>query len=107
MGALGSLEHVEHDFAALRGLWRVWQPRETRSRQEDRRGGLLFAFRSIFQLSALPALSTLFRERLTAVLSGYRVLFRAFVNVVYLRRRGFEVETRLCHLIEKTFSTGC
>jgi glycosyltransferase involved in cell wall biosynthesis len=39
--------------------------------------------------------STLFRKRLTDVLSGYRVLSRAFVNVVYLRRGGFEVETEM------------
>jgi hypothetical protein len=32
---------------------------------------------------------------LTDVLSGYRVLSRAFVNVVYLRRGGFEVETEM------------
>ncbi len=39
--------------------------------------------------------SVLFRKRLTDVLSGYRVLSRSFVDVVYLRRGGFEVETEL------------
>ena len=39
--------------------------------------------------------SLLFRKRLTDVLSGYRVLSRTFVNMVYLRRGGFEVETEM------------
>lgn len=39
--------------------------------------------------------SILFRKRLTDVLSGYRVLSRSFVNMVYLRRGGFEVETEM------------
>jgi glycosyltransferase involved in cell wall biosynthesis len=39
--------------------------------------------------------SPLFRKRLTDVLSGYRVLSRTFVNMVYLRRGGFEVETEM------------
>jgi glycosyltransferase involved in cell wall biosynthesis len=39
--------------------------------------------------------SVLFRKRLTDVLSGYRVLSRSFVDVVYLRRGGFEVETEM------------
>jgi len=39
--------------------------------------------------------SILFRKRLTDVLSGYRVLSRSFVKVVYLRRGGFEVETEM------------
>lgn len=39
--------------------------------------------------------STLFRRKLTDVLSGYRVLSRLFVEVVYLRRSGFEVETEM------------
>jgi glycosyltransferase involved in cell wall biosynthesis len=39
--------------------------------------------------------STLFRRKLTDVLSGYRVLSRLFVDVVYLRRSGFEVETEM------------
>jgi glycosyltransferase involved in cell wall biosynthesis len=39
--------------------------------------------------------SMLFRRRLTDVLSGYRVLSRSFVKVVYLRRGGFEVETEM------------
>jgi len=39
--------------------------------------------------------SILFRKRLTDVLSGYRILSRSFVDVVYLRRGGFEVETEM------------
>ncbi|RLA58128.1 MAG: glycosyl transferase [Gammaproteobacteria bacterium] len=39
--------------------------------------------------------SILFRKRLTDVLSGYRVLSRSFIDVVYLRRGGFEVETEM------------
>lgn len=39
--------------------------------------------------------SILFRNRMTDVLSGYRVLSRSFVKVVYLRRGGFEVETEM------------
>lgn len=39
--------------------------------------------------------SLLFENRLTDVLSGYRVLSRSFVNVLHLRRGGFEVETEM------------
>ncbi len=39
--------------------------------------------------------STLFGTKLTDVLSGYRVLSRLFVEVAYLRRSGFEVETEM------------
>ena len=39
--------------------------------------------------------SRLFRRRLTDVLSGYRILTRLFVDVVHLRRGGFEVETEM------------
>jgi glycosyltransferase involved in cell wall biosynthesis len=40
-------------------------------------------------------ISALFRTRLTDVLSGYRILSRGFVNVLWLRGGGFEVETEL------------
>jgi glycosyltransferase involved in cell wall biosynthesis len=39
--------------------------------------------------------SVLFGTRLTDVLSGYRVLSRALVDVVRIRTRGFEVETEI------------
>jgi glycosyltransferase involved in cell wall biosynthesis len=39
--------------------------------------------------------SLLFRKRLTDVLSGYRVLSRSFIDLMYLRRGGFEVETEM------------
>jgi glycosyltransferase involved in cell wall biosynthesis len=39
--------------------------------------------------------SLLFRTRLTDVLSGYRILSRALVDVVQLRTAGFEVETEM------------
>ena len=39
--------------------------------------------------------SLLFRRRLTDVLSGYRILSRTFIRLVYLRRGGFEVETEM------------
>jgi len=39
--------------------------------------------------------SLLFHKQLTDVLSGYRILSRSFVNLVYLRRGGFEVETEM------------
>ena len=39
--------------------------------------------------------SILFRKRLIDVLSGYRILSRSFVDGVYLRRGGFEVETEM------------
>jgi glycosyltransferase involved in cell wall biosynthesis len=37
----------------------------------------------------------LFRAQLSDVLSGYRVLSRSFVDIVRLRRSGFEVETEM------------
>ena len=40
-------------------------------------------------------ISILFQTRLEDVLSGYRVLSRAFVRVVRTRSRGFEVETEM------------
>jgi glycosyltransferase involved in cell wall biosynthesis len=39
--------------------------------------------------------SLLFRTRLTDVLSGYRILSHALVDVVQLRTAGFEVETEM------------
>ena len=39
--------------------------------------------------------SVLFRKKLADVLSGYRILSRGFVDLVYLRRGGFEVETEM------------
>jgi hypothetical protein len=51
--------------------------------------------------------SILFSERLTDVLSGYRVLSRSFVKVVYLRRGGFEVETEMTlQALTKRLSIG-
>jgi glycosyltransferase involved in cell wall biosynthesis len=51
--------------------------------------------------------SILFRKRLTDVLSGYRVLSRSFVHVVYLRRSGFEVETEMTlQALTKRLSIG-
>lgn len=40
-------------------------------------------------------IGALFRTHLTDVLSGYRILSRAFVRVVRLRRDGFEAETEM------------
>jgi hypothetical protein len=40
-------------------------------------------------------ISLLFRTRVTDVLSGYRILSKRFVRLVYLRSGGFEIETEM------------
>jgi len=40
-------------------------------------------------------IALLFRARITDVLSGYRILSRRFVQLVYLRSSGFEIETEM------------
>jgi glycosyltransferase involved in cell wall biosynthesis len=51
--------------------------------------------------------SLLFRKRLTDVLSGYRVLSRSFIDLMYLRRGGFEVETEMTlQALTKNLSVG-
>lgn len=65
------------------------------TRLEDFESGSFRVFHRLGNRLISGLVGLLFDTRLNDVLSGYRVLSRSFVDVVYLRRGGFEVETEM------------